>query len=249
MRFKHTFHVFVDNFSTTYKLLLYRIIITAIGVGLCCAVIIPTLNNILSTEQYARLQSTIETLWNDIIALDTPKMHDDLEAAKQAFGSFAKLIGDKSTLVIVATVLLSVIYIIYKFLQGLGNYVTGALINDKMALHADSSFTNTLIKNLGRASLYNAIYVPLSVLYDAIGATLVWLLLFKCLPFNALLLRIFLYAVLTIVLTTLKMTFTTDWLPALIHGKMNNRQAIKYSFSRKGKHTANMQHQTLYQWT
>lgn len=240
MKFRHAFLVFVDNFSTTYKLLLYRIIVAAIGVGLCCAVIIPTLNNILSTEQYSHLQSTIQTLWSDIIALDTSKMHDDLEAAKQAFGSFTQLIGDKSALVTVAVVLLAVIYIVYEFLQGLGNYVTGALVNDKMALYANSSFSNTLIKNLGKASIFNAIYVPLSVLYNAVCAVLIWLLVFKCLPFNALLLRVFLCAVLIIILTTLKMTLTTDWLPALIHGKMNNRQAMKYSFSRKGKHTAHV---------
>jgi hypothetical protein len=34
------------------------------------------------------------------------------------------------------------------------------------------------------------------------------------------------------------MTFTSDWLPSLIYGKKNNRQAMKYSFGRKNKSTA-----------
>ena len=34
MKFKHTFHVFVDNFSVTYKQLLYRLVISLIAAGL-----------------------------------------------------------------------------------------------------------------------------------------------------------------------------------------------------------------------
>ena len=39
MKFKHTFHVFVDNFGIIYKQLLYRLIILLVS-GLICSLAI-----------------------------------------------------------------------------------------------------------------------------------------------------------------------------------------------------------------
>jgi hypothetical protein len=112
------------------------------------------------------------------------------------------------------------------------------MLNDKIALQANSPFIGTLVKNLGKASLYNLIYVPLSLIYDLACIAIVYLLFFKVFAFIPLIFEVFLFVTVIVGLITLKMTYTTDWLPSLVHGKKNNRQAIAYSFSRKNKHTA-----------
>lgn len=238
MEFKHTFHVFVDNFSTTYKLLVYRLIVLAITVGLSCAVIIPTLNNLLGSAQYEALKETFGELWADIIALNTENLHDKLQAVLDAFLSFEHLIKEKKTLVVIAIVLLCLIYLIDRFMVGVGNYVTGALIHDKMVMHANSSFTFTLFKNFKQAVLYSLIYAPMAFVYDWVCILIMWAVVsvgLKSLPIT--LIKIFLIAVIFFVASAVKLTFTTDWLPALIHGKMGSEKAIAYTFSRKGKRT------------
>ena len=241
MKFKHTFHVFVDNFSTTYKLLIYRLIVIVLTAGLCCAVIIPTLNNILSTAQYEALNNSFSELWADIVSLNVENLHDRSEALGEAFNSFKHLLSDKSWLVGVAAACLAVVYLINRFFIGIGNYVTGALVNDKMALHANSSFTMTLVKNLKNAVLYSLIYAPIACVYDFICLLIIWAVISVGLKsVTAVLIKIFLVAVLFVVFSTIKFTFTADWLPSLIHAKMNNRKAIVYTFSRKGKNTANV---------
>ena len=241
MEFKHTFHVFVDNFSTTYKLLVYRLIVMAVTVGLSCAVVIPTLNNILGTAQFEELSKTFSELWADIIALNTETLHEKLQAVLDAMRQFKGVLSEKSSLVAVAGVCLSLVYLIDRFLVGIGNYVTGALLNDRMVMHAKSSFTFTLFKNIKAALLYSVIYAPIAFAYDVLCLVIMWAIISVGLKSVSIaLIKIFLIAALFIVFSAIKFTFTTDWLPALIHSKKNNRNAIAYTFSRKGKHTGNV---------
>ena len=236
MKFKHTFHVFVDNFSIIYKHLLYGLIVTAIGIGLGCAVIIPAVNNIIHTAQYTTLMDTLNVLWSDISNLELETLHDSLLTFRDAFKQFLRMLSnDKVGLFALCGVLLAIIYLVYRFLMGLGNYTTGALINDKMTLQANSPFIGTMIKNLGRASLYNAIYVPVSFVYDVLTVVLIWALFFKWLNFLPLLIKVFLFATVLIGLIAVKMAFTVNWLPSLIHGKQNNRKSIAIGFKQTCK--------------
>ena len=236
MKFKHTFHVFVDNFSIIYKHLLYGLIVTAIGIGLGCAVIIPAVNNIIHTTQYTTLMDTLNALWADISNLELETLHESLLVFRDAFKQFLRMLGtDKVGLFALCGVLLSIVYIIFRFLMGLGNYTTGALINDKMTLQANSPFIGTMIKNLGRASLYNAIYVPVSFAYGALSIVIMWALFFKWLSFLPLLIKVFLFATVLIGLIAVKMAFTVNWLPSLIHGRQNNRKSIANGFKQTGK--------------
>ena len=246
MEFKHAFHVFVDNFFNTYKLLVYRLIVIAITVGLGCAVVIPTLNNLLSTAQFEKLQNTFTEFWANIVALNVNELHEGLEQVMNAFNSFSQLIKEKSGLVAVAGCCLALVYFIAKFLADIGNYVSGALVNDRMVMHAKSSFTFTLFKNIKKALLYAIIHAAITFVYDMLCLVIIWAVIsvgHKSVPIT--LVKIFIVAVLVVIFSTVKFTFTTDWLPALIHSKMSNRKAIAYAFLRKGKKTGNVFSNTL----
>ena len=232
MKFKHTFHVFVDNFSVIYKHLLYGLIVTAIGIGLCCAVIVPAINNIMGTAQYVTLMDKVTALWADVSNLETDNLHTSFLEFRGAFKDFLRMLGnDKAGMFALCAVLLCVVFLVYRFLMGLGNYTAGALINDKMTLQANSPFIVTMIKNLGRASLYSVIYAPVSFVYEVISVMFIWALFFRWLRFLPILVKIFLFATLLIGLVAVKLAFTVNWLPSLIHGKQNNRKAIVNNFT------------------
>ena len=231
MNFKYTLLVFVDNFSLVYKHLLYGLIATAIGVGLCSAVIIPAMNNIMGTAQYAALRESINELWVAISNLETDKLELDLSTVRAAVNDFVAMFGsEKAGLAVLWTILIAIAYLVYRFLVGIGNYTTGALINDKMTLQAKSPFIGTMIKNLGKASIYNVIYVPIAFVYDVLSVLLIWALFFKWLHFLPVLVNIFLFATVLIALIAVKHAFTVYWLPSLIHGKKSNAGAIANTF-------------------
>lgn len=236
MRFKHAFHVLVDNFGTTYKLLIYRLIVALITVALACAVIIPTLNTLFSTTQFEQLKESFAAFWDDIKHFNVDEIRANFENFEESLASFKGMINDKTWLVAIAICALCVVYLIQRFWVGIGNYAVGALFNDKMTLHASSPFTATLIKNLGKASLYSIIYAPLAFAYDVVGCVIIYLVVFLALRFvHSWLFRIFLTAVIIVFLYSLKFTLTVEWLPSLIHGKTNNRQAMACTFNKKNK--------------
>lgn len=241
MEFKHTFHVFVDNFFTTYKLLVYRLIVLAITAGLSCAVILPILNNFQNTVQYEQLSNTLSELWANIISLNTAEMHDGLEAVLDAARTFRHLLSDKSGLVAVAIICLCIVFFIDRFLVGVGDYVTGALVNDRMVMHANSSFTFTLFKNFKRALLYAIIFAPIAVVYDLICLIIIWAIIrIGMRGISMALIKLFIIAVLVVLFSAVRFAFTADWIPALVQAKTNNRKSIAYALSRKGKHTGSV---------
>ena len=241
MEFKHAFHVFVDNFSTTYKLLVYRLIVLAITIGLSCAVLVPAMGCISDTVQYSELQSSITALWADLIELNAAELQGRLQAVRTALGAFRNLLSAKSWLIATVIVCLCVVYFINRFLVGAGNYVTGALVHDKMVMHTTSSFTFTLFKNIRQATLYAIIYAPLAFLYDFICLIIIWAIIMVGMKgLTVTLVKIFLIAILVMMFSAVKLTFIADWIPALINGKMKQRGALVYTFSRKGKRTASV---------
>ncbi|MDE7300786.1 MAG: hypothetical protein K2N47_01305 [Clostridia bacterium] len=235
MRLKHAFQVFIDNFATTYKLLIYRLIVTALVVGLGCAVVIPSINVVVHTTQYADVSDAFAAFWDSVTKLDFSTLSTQFETLKSSLSALRDLLVEEAWLIAVDVICMAIVLLIYMFLLAVGEYVTGELIKHKMTLRADTSFTITLLKNLKRACLYAVIYAPISFLYYAVSATFIWALVFVGLGFASPLIKLFLTAVLLIVLFSVKFTFMTDWLPSMLHAKMSNRKSIAYALQLKNK--------------
>lgn len=235
MKFKRTFHVFIDNFSTTYKLLLYKLIVAVLFGCICAGLIYPIINNVTKSDVFSDLLGGFSDFFSKLVNGEASELGAITEQITEDFSDILELIKNQQTRIIVSVIVLVVVYLIQKFLQGIGHYTAACLINDKMALHANSPFMMSLIRNLGKSSIYNLVYVPLSILYDVLGSFLVGWLLLYCFTFLPLLLRIYLTVVCILLLVIIKMTFTTDWLPAMICGKKSNLGAMSATFVRKGK--------------
>ena len=236
MKFKHSFNVFIDNFVVTYKVLLYRLVILLLCACLYTAVIFPFMSRISDTTQVAALSEAFAEFGRAFANLEFETMQSSWSSIRSAFAELFEMLGNMVGSVVLTVVIVVLVYLVQRFLLGLGNYTAGAVINDRMAMRAHSPFIGTLIKNLGKASLYNAIYVPLSTLYDVIIVVAVGSVVYGLGVMDTpLLLLIFLAATALIFLMVIKMSFTCDWLPSLVYGKKNNRQAIAYSFDYTAK--------------
>lgn len=241
MKFKHAFHVFVDNFNVTYKQLLYRLIIFVVAAGIGWGALTPFIKDFIDSEA---LNSILTNFQNLVLALLNGKLEALSSASESIVSAYSKmleLINTKiSELALVGLLLLSLL-IITKWFMGLGNYTTAVLINDKMALRTESSFVRTLISHFKEAALYNLIYVPLAVLFDLIIATGLLLVLFYMIDgIKYFFITVFIFVLMMVLAIAVKMTLTCDWLPALVRGKMGQRRSIKYAFSRKKKQTFNI---------
>lgn len=239
MKFKHTFHVFVDNFNITYKQLLYRLAVLVVAGIVFYFSVIPFINGFLP-----ELNNLINNAGEFVLKLlngEVSELTKISEKVKEAYAALMDLVHAKTTDIAVVIVIFTVIYLIASFFNGLGNYATATCINDKMALRANSPFLSSLIKNIKQAFLFNALYVPLTFLYDAVVAVAMFFFIFylvnSIVPF---LVCVFLFVLVIVLSIVLKLTFTCDWLPAIIRGKQSPVSALKYTFSRRNKETLNV---------
>lgn len=232
MRFKHSLQVFIDNIASTYKLLIYRIIVIAVTIGLGCAVIIPSVNSVSSTEQYLALSDAVNTFMTNLSHLYLNDLAGNLDSILRAFGGFKTLIIQNG-LFAIDVICVCVIVFIYYFLVTLGDFALGEVLNNRMTLRAHTPYAATFLKDLKRASLYSVIYTPVSLLFYAIGGVIIWAVAFVALGHTPLLLKLFITSALTILLLAVKFTATCDWLPSLLHSKLNNRKALAYAIKPK----------------
>lgn len=240
MKFKHTLQILIDNFSVTYKQLVYKLVITLIAVGLSAALLYPFWKAMTGLPEFRNLIEGIKTFFTNLLEGKTSELGNIREKIEIALDSISILINHNTTVVALGITGLALIKLINMFLSSLGNYAAAAVINDKMAFRAQSPFFLTLIRNLKDASLYSLMYAPLSFLYDVACIALMYLFVFKALVFVPILLQIFLFATAIVFAVTLKLTFASDWLPALIRGKKKQLEAFAYTFNRKNKQTFNV---------
>ena len=239
MKFKHTFNVFIDNFSVTFKQLLYRVIITVIAAVIYAFIIDPFKDTLTGSADYVSLTSGVKEFLNNLI-YGRPDIAQSTEQIKTAFDNLLNMISSNRANIAWGVVAIVAVHFVEKFFMGLGNYAAAAVINDKMALRANSSFTLTLIRNLKEASLYNLMYVPLSMIYDAAILLGLYFLVFKGFFFIMVPFQLTIFVTLAIFAISIKMMLTTDWLPALIRGKMGQGKAFVYTFNRRRKNNLNV---------
>ncbi|MGN0812358.1 MAG: hypothetical protein ACI4MQ_02470 [Candidatus Coproplasma sp.] len=232
MRFKHSLLVFIDNIATTYKVLIYKLIVAAIVTALSLAVILPTLNVVRSTAEYMALSEELKAFFADISALKLTNLETAFANIKADLGDFMQVLTSNK-LIAVDAVCAVVIAFIYYFLTAIGDFGLGETLNNRMMLRAHTPYAATLLKDLRRASLYSIIFTPISLLFYAVGGAVIWAIAFKALAFAPLLAKFFVAAALTIMLIALKFSLTTDWMPHILHTNCNNRQAIAYCLKPK----------------
>ena len=241
MKFKHAFHVLVDNFSVTYKQLLYRLVILIVAMGIGWGVLTPFIRDFINSEAFNNLFTGIQNFIKNLLNGKVEELAGISEKINAAYEQFISLLQTRVSELVLTALLLLVLLIVEKWFTGLGNYTTAVIVNDKMSLRTTSPFMRTLISHFKEAAIYNLTYVPLSVLYDLIVAAGMFAILFFMLHgINFFVISVFLFALIMVLAVAVKMTFTSDWLPALVRGKMGNKKSIVYTFSRKNKNTFNV---------
>lgn len=240
MKFKHSIQLLIDNFTLTYKQLLYKLLITLITAALSVAVLYPFWRALTDMPEFKELIEGVKNFLSKLVEGNTDELINIREKVEKTLDSISAMIDSHTTVIALGICGLAGIRLINMFFSSLGNYASAAVINDRMALRAQSPFFITLIRNLKEASLYSLMYVPLSFLYDVACVAMLYFLVFKLLVFVPFVFQIFLFATAIVFAITFKLTMASDWLPALIRGKKKPLEAFVYAFGRRNKKTFNV---------
>ena len=242
MKFRHSLQILIDNFALTYKQLLYKLVIYVFTFALSLAILAPLWKTFTHLPEFQNLIEGVKDFFNKLIDGEIDALRDIniRERVESALDSVSSLIKSHTTILALAISGLILIRLINMFFTSIGNYASAAVINDKMALRAESPFVITILRHLKNASLYSLMYVPLSFLYDAACVALMYFIVFKVLVFLPLFAQVFIFATTIVFAIAVKLTFASDWLPTLIRGKKKPLEAFVYTFNRKRKKTLNV---------
>jgi len=239
MRFGNSFRLLMENYKHAFKLLAYRLVMLVVTIALCSAFVLPELLEIANEPV---TQALGENFKNIFLSFVSPKLEEPIHYIQAVFGEGGNL---KQLFDLIVTMRIELIfvclgcvlvYLIKRFVDTLVYYTIGTMLNDKMTTYTDTKFSTAFVANLGKASAYAALYVPVVFLFDVCTLTVVFLML----RFLPLLAALFLATTLVVVLQATKLTFTGTWMPAMTSDGKRLREAIRYSNKREKRQIGKM---------
>ena len=229
MRFRNSTRLLTENFRNVYKILLYGLIVAVVAISLSSALILPNLLDILRSAEVTTLVSEGKEFLSALVSGDNEFLREFPARFKEAGTELWRLIDSKMSQIVWSLVGCALVYLVKRFADTLCYFSIGSILNDKMATYAETPFAAAYIRNLGKASVYSVVYVPIVFLIDLCTIALCWFLFFYLLSFLNVLVSLFLSMTLIVLCQALKLTFTSMWLPAMAADNQTIKQAMRLS--------------------
>ncbi len=234
MRFANSIRLFMENFKQNYKLLIYKLSMLLVAGALYSAFLLPQLMEIAS-------KPAVQGLWqnaqNVVKSFFNPELDEPARYIAAIFGEngslkqvFDLLMTMRLELFLVALGCV-LVYLVKRFVDTLCYFTVGSLINDKMSAYAETPFWTAFVSNLGKASVYALVYVPIVFLFDVCIFTLCCVML----RFLPLLAALFLCVTLIAVGQSGKLALTSLWMPAMTADNKKLGEAIRIANKRELK--------------
>ncbi len=219
MRFRNSFRLLMENFKHVFKLFWAKLIISLVATALCCTFVLPELISLWESAEVQTLVTKVKELFS-LLFVATP---EEIEAVKNeifdkggALSGVTSLLSSMSLEIALTLVGCAIVYLLKRYAETVCHFTTGCMLNDKMSTFAESGYWATFVANLGKASAYSLVYVPLVFLFDVVIIGVVWVIL----SIFPLLAALFVGMTAVVLMQAFKLTVTNHWMPAMsVDGK------------------------------
>lgn len=238
MLFKNSFHLLIENFSLNYKFLLYKLIVWLLGLALSAALLYPTLRMVYTSQAFEDVVQLFRDFLRAVASGNSEFLTTFADTLKDKTAALAEFLQEKTPNVVFFCVSAVVIMLVTRFLGGIGVFTFGNLIDGRMSSFARLSFSGSYIRNLGKACLWQVIYVPITFVFDALVLALcyvvfLFLMVVISMQFAATIVALMISVALFLAAQALKMTLFSDAIPALVSDRLGVGAALRRSFSFK----------------
>lgn len=240
MRFRNAFRLAMENFASVYKLLLYRVITGIVFFSLTFVTLRLGLNSIVHSSEASTLTELMKDFLHAIATGDVERLQVFQPEFHEALLAFGELLLLKIGGIIGAVIGVAVIYLVSRFVNGLGVFAFAQIDEDRMSTYSRTKFSAAYFKSMGKGALYQLAYVPLSFVYDVLSVLACWFFFFYLPSFlpswgvATILIAVSITLTAYICLQALKMTLISAWMPAMLDGQ-SLKSAMRTSIlSRKG---------------
>lgn len=246
MRFRNSFRLLIDNFRNVYKLLLFFLATYAVTLIIAGRFLDMGLQYLLQSHEMEVFLDHLKNIIPNIVMNSTSyEAFDDairvtLGGVAESFGSLFLLARAKIDKIIFSVIAIVFVYILARFLNGLALFAFGAILNDKMSIYSDTPFFSAFFSNLGKAAIYQIVYVPLAVAYDLLSIFAAYFLFFVAFDFLPAIVGLLICVTFVMLAQAFKLSVISEWMPAIIVDGKKMGEAIKGMFTgAKGRFAEN----------
>lgn len=245
MIFKNAFYLTIDNFALNYKLLLYKAAVWVITFALSMAFLYAPIVTLLNSRPMAELVQLLGDFVKALTSGDTAFLSTFADSFQVSMGELVAYLQRNTPSIVLFALGLLAILLISRFLDGIGNFTFGCLIDNRLSSYAKTPFMVTCIGNLSKSALWQIVYVPVTFVYDVCSVFLcygVFLILINIISVEliASAAALMVSATLLLAAQALKLTIFNDVVPAIVADKMRLRDALKKAFSCKAQRFAGL---------
>lgn len=239
MPLRHAFQITVENFSSAFKLLLYRLVVSILSFSLVYVILELALGVIIESAELGKIFSLVGDFFKAVAGGDSVRLSTFQGEFTSALSDFLLLVGENGGAIAGAIVGVSLIYLLSRFLNGLSHFAAACIMNDKMSSFIRTPISEALFRNMGKAALYEVIYVPASFVYDALSLLTCWFIffylpsLFPTWGLLSVLIALSLTVMVYLCLQSLKLTFVSSWIPSILAGGKSVGKGLTCSLRNK----------------
>ena len=235
MIFKNAFHLTIDNFALNYKLLLYKAAVWVITFALSMAFLYAPIVTLLNSRPMAELVQLLGDFVKALTSGDTAFLSTFADSFQVSMGELVAYLQRNTPSIVLFALGLLAILLISRFLDGIGNFTFGCLIDNRLSSYAKTPFMVTCIGNLSKSALWQIVYVPVTFVYDLLALSLCYLFFLVLLSviqisFLASVAALLFSVALLLAAQAVKLTLFNDVIPCLVTEKMRLRDALKAAF-------------------
>lgn len=236
MRFRNSFRILVDNFSNVYKLLLFRLVTNALTLSLMYVIVSFGLHVIFSSAEAREIVTLAGEFFEALISGNVGFLGGFQEAFTAAIANFLYLLGSNIGSIVGSVIGVVLLYLVARFLNGTSLFAAATILNGKMEFYGKTGFSSAYFRNIGKATLYHALYVPLSFVYDILCILGCWFFFFFTPSFLPnwgivnVLIGLALSMAAFIGLQAIKLAFVSAWIPSIVAGGSSVVAGMKESF-------------------
>lgn len=236
MIFKNAFSLVIDNFVLNYKMLLYKIAVWVITFALCMALLYAPIITLVNSRPMSDLVALLGEFVRALTSGDTAFLSTFADQFQVTMGELVAYLQRNTSSIVLFALGLLVILVVSRFLDGIGHFTFGCLIENKLSSYAKTPFLVTYVSNLSKAALWQVVYVPVTFVYDVCTIFLcyaVFLILINIISVGLIASVVALMVSVTLLLSAqaIKLTVFNDAIPAIVTDKMRLRDALKKTFT------------------
>ena len=153
MRFRNAIHITMDNYSSAFKMLLYRLVVGVLIFSLVYVILQLSLSVIVTSTELQTLKDLVGEFFRALFGGDSVRLESFQTDFTGALTDFLSLIARNGGAIAGAVVGVCLMYLLSRFLNGLCTFTAASIMNDRMGSFARTRFSSAFFKNLGSAAL------------------------------------------------------------------------------------------------